>query len=122
MNLCIPTRNPNRWWTPIIETTHLVMPPILENQHLSMRCNAGLLQNQGNCNILLSGGFTLEPGQSYQFGNYNELNTMIFEMQIAFLPATATSEPVIQRLEVVEIMSKITDSGFYIDQPTVNPV
>lgn len=123
MALCIPTRNPNKWYVPIIETVHIVMAPILQNGLLSLRCNAAILQNQGNCNIVLDQGFTLEPGQSYMLGNYNELNTIKIDVQVAFIAATAPDpdNPVF-RLEVVEILSNLTGSGFYIDQPTVNPV
>jgi hypothetical protein len=87
-----------------------------------MRCNAAIFQNDGNCDIILSNGFTLKPNQSYMFGNYNELNTIIIEVNVRFIPATATSEPVVQRLEIVEILSKIAGSGFYIDQSVINPV
>lgn len=121
--ICIPTRNPNKWWTPILETTHIPMAPIFGNQHLSMRCNAAILQNQGDCNVVLSNAFTLEPGQSYMMGNYNELNTMVIELDVAFDASTAPDplNPTF-RLEVVEVLTKLTGSGFYIDQPTVNPV
>lgn len=120
--ICIPTRNPNKWWVPILETTHIVMAPILANQKLSMRCNAAILQNQGDCNILLSKGFTLEPGQSYMFGNYNELNTVVFEVDVQFIDATAPDpDNPTRRMEIVEVLTKLTGSGFYIDQPVVNP-
>lgn len=121
-SLCIPTRNPNKWWTPILEVTHVVMAPILSNQHLSLRCNAAILQNQGNCDIVLSNGFTLAPGQSYMIGAYNELNVVIFDVSVAFLPNTAPDpETAILRLEIVEITAKLTGAGYYIDQPVVNP-
>lgn len=119
--ICIPTRNPNKWWVPIVETTHIIMPPILTNQRLSMRANAILLQNEGNCDILLDNGMTLAPGQSYAVGNEDELNTVIFECMVMFLPATATSDPVNQRLEVSEMTVKLTGQGYYIDQPVLNP-
>ena len=121
--ICIPTRNPNKWWTPILETTHIVMAPILDNFHLSMRCNAAMLQNQGDCDIVLDNGFTLEPGQSYMMGNYNELNTMIVELNVAFIAATAPDpDNPTKRLEVVEVLTKLSGSGLYIDQPVVNPL
>lgn len=122
MMICIPTRNPNKWFVPILETTHIVLAPILSSQKLSMRCNAAIFQNQGNCNVVLSNGFTLEPGQSYSMGNYNELNTMVLEFNVFFDRTTAPDpENATTRLEVVEILTKLTGSGFYIDQPTVNP-
>lgn len=121
--ICIPTRNPNKWYTPILETTHIIMAPIESNGHISMRCNAAILQNQGNCDVILDNGFTLEPGQAYMMGNYNELNTMIVEMNVAFIAATAPDpENPIRRLEIVEVLTKLTQSGFYIDQPTINPI
>lgn len=118
----IATRNPNKWWMPIVETTHIIMPPILTNQRISMRANSLLLQNNGNCDILMDNGLTLTPGQSYMIGNHDELNTVIFESMIMFLPATATEDPVVQRLEIVEMSSKLTGQGYYIDQPVLNPV
>ena len=99
------------------------MAPILSNQHLSLRCNAAILQNQGDCNIVLSNGFTLTPGQSYMIGAYNELNIVIFDVNIAFKPDTAPDpETATLRLEVVEITAKLTGAGYYIDQPVVNPI
>lgn len=100
------------------------MAPIVANQRLSMRCNAALLQNQGNCNIVLDNGFTLEPGQSYTFGNYAEVNTVKIDVQVIFQPATVPpeQEPIF-RLEVVEMLTAITGNGYYIDQPplTIEP-
>lgn len=119
--LCIPTRNPNKWWLPIVEMTHIIMPPVLSNQRISLRANSILLQNNGNCDILLDNGLTLTPGQSYMVGNHDELNTVIFESNVMFLPLTAISNPVVQRLEVVEMSSKLTGQGYYIDQPVLNP-
>lgn len=117
---CIPTRNPNQYWIPIVETNHIVMEPILSNQRLSMRCNAAILQNQGDCNVVLDNGFTIEPDQSYMFGNYSELNTIKIDMQVKFIDSTAPDpENPTRRLEVVEIISSMTGNGYYIDQPPI---
>lgn len=107
----------NKWYVPQVETTYIVLAPIVTSQPLSLRANAYCLQNAGNCDILLSSGFTLAPGQNQWFGNYAELNIMALDINVKFLPATATEEPVIQRLEIVEVMAKFTNSGFWIDQP-----
>lgn len=107
----------NKWYVPQVETTYIVLSPIVTSQPLSLRANAYCLQNAGNCDILLSSGFTLAPGQNQWFGNYAELNIMALDINVKFLPATATEEPVIQRLEIVEVMAKFTNSGFWIDQP-----
>ena len=42
---------------------------------------------------------------------------MLLDVQVKFLPATATAEPVIQRLEIVQVMAEFNGSGFWIDQP-----
>lgn len=120
-SICLPTRNPNQWWVPIVETVHIVKEPIVRPQRLSLRANSILLQNAGNCDIMLDNGFTLTPGQSYMVGNHNELDTVIFDSTVIFLTATAISNPVIQRLEVTTMNSKLSGQGFYIDQPVLNP-
>lgn len=117
--ICIPTRNPNRWYIPIVETNYIIMAPIQTNQSFSSRANAVLLQNNGNCDILLSDGFTLKPDQSLEFGNYGELNTIKADFTIQFLPATATGT-LVQLLEVIEIFQNLKGQGFYIDQPTLD--
>ena len=117
---CLPTRNPNRWYVPIVETNFVVMAPISTNQSFSSRANAVLFQNNGNCDIILSNGFTLKPDQTMEFGNYGELNTVKVDIQIQFLPATATSEPAVQELQIIEIIQQLKGQGYYIDQPTLN--
>lgn len=109
-----------RWFVPQVETRFIVMAPITTNDRLSERANAYCLQNAGNCNILLSNGFTLTPGQIMWFGNYRELNVMAVDIQIKFLPDTATSEPAIQRLEVIQVLTKFIGSGYWIDQPPMS--
>lgn len=118
---CIPTRNPNKWVVPIVETNYIVMAPITTSGPFSSRANAVLLQNNGNCDIVINNGFTLKPDQSLEFGNYNELNTVKVDIVIQFLPATATGDPVVQLLEIIEIIQNITGQGHYIDQETLNP-
>ena len=117
----LPTKIPNRWWMPIIETTHVVREPVMTSKRLSLRCNAAILQNNGNCDIILSDGFTLKPDQAYEFGNADEMNVHVFDVQVKFLPATATGDPVVQELQIVEIMTHFRGSGFYIDQPAIVP-
>lgn len=107
----------NRWYVPQIQTTYIIMAPIVRSQPLSLRANAYCLQNAGNCDLILSNGFTMAPGQNQWFGNYQELNIMLLDVQVKFLPATATAEPVIQRLEIVQVMAEFNGSGFWIDQP-----
>lgn len=106
-----------RWYVPQIQTTYIIMAPIVRSQPLSLRANAYCLQNAGNCDLILSNGFTMAPGQNQWFGNYMELNIMLLDVQVKFLPATATAEPVIQRLEIVQVMAEFNGSGFWIDQP-----
>lgn len=100
-----------------LETEHIIRAPLMASGRLSLRANAVLLQNAGNCNLELSNGFTLVPGQSYMFGNYNELSVQKFDVLVQFLPSTATGDPVEQRLEVVQVLTNFTGSGFYIDKP-----
>lgn len=109
-----------RWFIPQIETRFVVMAPVVAPRRFSERANAFCFQNAGNCDIILDNGFTLSPGQNQWFGNYNELNVMQLDVQVTFLPATATSEPVVQRLEVLQVMAKFIGSGFWIDQPPIN--
>ena len=106
-------------WIPQIETLHIIKAPMVNNGLLSLRGNAILLQNSGNCDVHIGMGFTLKPDQSYMFGNYNELTVQKFDQIIQFLPATATSDPVVQLLEIVEVLVNIAGSGFYIDKPTL---
>jgi len=106
-------------WIPQLETMHIIKSPMMKSGLLSLRANAVLLQNAGNCDIMIGSGFTLKPDQSYMFGNYNELTTQKFDQMVQFLPATATSDPVEQRLEIVEVLVNIAGSGFYIDKPTL---
>lgn len=110
----------NRWYLPQIETRFIVMNPIVTSKRFSGRANAYCFQNAGNCNLMLSNGFTLAPGQNMWFGNYQELNVMSVDVQVTFLPATATEEPVVQLLEVIEVLSKFTGSGFWIEQPAMD--
>lgn len=121
--ICIPTRNPNIWYTPIVETVYQVMQPIEYNQKLSLRTNAAILQNQGNCDIILDQGFTLEPGQSLMLGNYNELNTLQVDTYVRFIDSTAPDpENPTRLLQYIEITAKLTGTGYFIDQPVINPV
>lgn len=112
-----PVKMGNVWFLPQLETRIIVMSPIVKNKRLTERANAFLLQNAGNCDIVLEGGFTLAPGQNQWFGNYNELNVMNVDIQINFQPATATSEPVVQRLEVMQVLTKFVGSGYWVNQP-----
>lgn len=105
---------------PQLETDHIIKAPMTTNGRLSLRANAVLLQNAGNCNVILSSGFTLTPGQPYMFGNYNELTVQRFDVQVQFDTATATGDPVVQRLEIVQVLANFKGSGFYIDQKTIN--
>lgn len=102
-----------------LQTVASILQPVTTGQRLSLRCNAAILQNQGNCDILLDGGFTLEPGQSLELGNESELNVISIDWTVMFLAATATSLPVVQRLEVVQILAKMLDANYYIDKPPI---
>lgn len=106
-------------WIPALETSHIIKSPMGTSGLLSLRANAILLQNNGNCDVMIGQGFTLKPDQSYMFGNYNELTVQKFDQVIKFLPATATSDPVVQELQIVEVLVNIAGSGFYIDKPTL---
>jgi hypothetical protein len=116
MNL---TKIGNRFYAPQIETTYIVREPVLTSKPVSLRGNAFCLQNAGNCDILLDNGYTLAPGQNQWFGNYNELSVVRFDIPVKFLPATATGEPVVQRLEIIEVKAAFSGSGFWIDQPAM---
>ena len=107
----------SRWYVPQIQTTYVILAPIVRSTSLSLRANAYCLQNAGNCDLILSNGFTMAPGQNQWFGNYQELNIMLLDINVKFLPATATEDPVIQRLEIVQVMAEFNGSGFWIDQP-----
>lgn len=120
--ICLPTSNPNRWYVPIVETNLIVLQPLTSNGRLSSRANAVILQNQGNVDILLDSGFTLEPGQCLEWGNTSELNTVKVDMNVRFLPDTVPpGEEVIQILQVIELKANMTTTGYYIDQPTLEP-
>lgn len=112
-----PLKVGNLWFLPQLETRVIVMNPITINKRLTLRAGAYLLQNSGNCDLMLDNGFTLVPGQNMWLGNYNELNVMNADLQVNFLPATATSDPVVQLLEVIEVLTKFAGSGFWVNQP-----
>lgn len=115
---CLPTRNPNKWWIPIVETNVVVKEAMTISGRYSSRANAVIFQNQGNCDLIIDDGFTLEPGQSLEFGNYAEINTLKMDVTVKFLPGTAVGEPV-QRLEIIEMIQNVKGQGFYIDQETL---
>lgn len=108
-----------QWYVPQVETTIIIMAPITKSTPLSLRGNAFCFQNSGNCDIVLSNGFTIKPDQNVWFGNYQELNVMAVDVNVKFLPATATGDPVVQKLEIIEVLTKFTGSGFWIDQPAM---
>lgn len=114
--------SPNVWFLPQIETTFIVLTPIATSQPLSLRGNAFCFQNSGNCDLILSNGFTMKPDQIMWFGNYRELNVIGIDTVVKFLPATATSEPVVQKLEIIEVLAKFSGSGFWVDRPEMNIV
>lgn len=119
--ICLPTRNPNKWWIPIIETNYVIMAPMTTNGNFSSRANAVLLQNNGNCDIVLNNAFTLKPDQSLEFGNYGELNTVKVDIAVQFLLSTATGEPD-PKLEIIEIIQAVKGQGYYIDQPILDVI
>lgn len=106
-----------RWYIPQLETTVLVLSPINTSRQISLRGNAFCFQNNGNCDLVLDNGFTIKPDQNVWFGNYQELNVIAIDVTVKFLPATATGDPVVQSLEIIQVLSKFTGSGFWIDQP-----
>lgn len=110
----------DRWYVPQVETRFIVMNPITRGQRVSERANAFCFQNAGNCDLVLDNGFTLSPGQNMWFGNYRELNVMSVDVQVTFLPATATSEPAVPRLELIQVLTKFVGSGFWVDQPAMD--
>lgn len=110
----------DRWYVPQVETRFIVMSPITRGQRVSERGNAFCFQNAGNCDLLLDNGFTLKPGQNMWFGNYRELNVMSVDVQVTFLPATEPGDPVVQRLEVIQVLTKFVGSGFWVDQPAMD--
>ena len=112
----------NVWFLPQIETTVIVLTPIVTSQPLSLRGNAFCFQNNGNCDLVLSNGFTMAPGQNIWFGNYRELNVIALDTVVKFLPATATADPVVQRLEIIEVLAKFSGSGFWIDRKEMNVI
>jgi hypothetical protein len=105
---------------PIVETDFVIQAPMTTSGRFSSRANAVIVQNNGNCDVVLNNGFTLKPDQSLEFGNYGELNTVKVDIVIQFLPATATGDPVVQLIEIIEIIQNITGQGVYIDQPTLD--
>lgn len=108
------------WYVPQVETTLLVFAPIVKNRPLSLRGNAFCFQNAGNCDLLLSNGYTIAPDQNVWFGNYHELNVMAIDVTVKFLPDTNTSrDETVQRLEIIQVLTKFTGSGFWIDQPAM---
>lgn len=120
--ICLPTRDPNRWYVPIVETNLIVRQPIVISSRYSSRANAVLLQNKGNVDILINNGWTLVPDQCLEWGNTSELNTVKVDFQIKFLPGTVPpGEDISQRLEIIEMQANLTGTGYYIDQPTLEP-
>jgi len=118
MSACIKICE-GRYWMPQFEITHNVCPPVTQSQRISMRSNAVLFQNQGNCNVVLDSGLTITPGQSYQFGETGAMNVTVVELTARFDLDSATSEPPVLRLEVCEMQTKFKGSGYYIDTPPV---
>lgn len=104
-----------RFFIPEVETTYKTLPPIEVSQKLSLRCNALLLQNESNCCIVLDNGFTLQPGQSHTYNSGSDLGICRVEVYIRFEESTATASPVVKRLEVVEIQTRLTGRGHYVD-------
>ena len=110
----------NRFYVPQVETVYIILEPIVNSQNISLRANAFCLQNAGNCDVVLSNGFTLAPGQNQWFGNYAELNVMALDIVARFQPSTTPpGQQTVQRLEIVQVLTKFTGSGFWIDQPTM---
>ena len=119
--ICLPTRNPNQWYVPIVETNLVVKTPITTSGRISSRANAVIIQNQGNVNVILDGGYTLEPGQCLEWANTSELNTVKVDMTVQFQTSTVPpGEEVVQRLEMIELQANLTGTGYYIDQPTMD--
>lgn len=108
-------------WIPIVEVVHNVCQTVIQSQRVSMRSNAILFQNNGNCNIILDSGFTLKPDQSYQFGDTQPSTVVILETMVRFDEASATGSPVVKSLQITEIQANFSGSGFYIDNPPVQP-
>ena len=113
----LPTEDARRQYVPGIESNHVVMSPVVENQKITLRANAFILQNAGNCDVLLDNGYTLFPRQTYMVGVYGSLDVVKIDGNIRFLPATSTARTVIQRLEIVQITTAVKGRGYYIDQP-----
>ena len=112
----------NVWFLPQIETTVIILTPVVASKPVSLRGNAFCFQNNGNCDVILDNGFTLAPGQNMWFGNYRELNIIAIDTVVKFLPTTATADPVVQRLEIIEVLAKFSGSGFWIDRPEMKVI
>ena len=111
--------NPKEVFLQGLETNFIIKNPLVTSGRISIRANAVIFQNAGNCNVELNNGFTLLPQQSIMIGNYNEINTIKIDLSAKFLPATNTSgNPLEQRLEICEIETSIAGKGLYIDQPS----
>ncbi len=108
-------------WIPIVEVVHNVCQTVVTNQRISMRSNSILFQNNGNCDVILDSGFTIKPDQSYQFGDTQPSTVVILETIARFDEASATGSPVVKSLQITEIQSNFSGSGFYIDTPPVQP-
>ncbi len=108
-------------WIPIVEVVHNVCQTVVTNQRISMRSNSILFQNNGNCDVILDSGFTIKPDQSYQFGDTQPSTVVILETIARFDEASATGSPVVKRLQITQIQSKFSGSGFYIDTPPAQP-
>ena len=108
-------------WIPLIEVVHNVCPMVTQSQRVSMRSNAILFQNNGNCDVILDSGFTIKPDQSYQFGDTQPSTVVILETMVRFDEASATGSPVVKQLQIVEMQSNFSGSGYYVDLPPVQP-
>jgi len=111
----IPLSN-GKIYCPAIETSHIILPAMTDNGSINQRCNAMCIQNAGNVDAILGGGFTLVPGQSVWLGNYNEISTIRVQMQVWF-DLDSTPDVPAPKIEVMMLMANITGAGFYIDQP-----
>lgn len=116
--ICIPTVNAKRAYVPGVECAPVVNPAYTANGRISKRANAIILQNAGDCDIIIEGGYTLFPKGTLMFGEYNSLNVIKLDTSFSFQPDTSPDpENPVQRLELIEIITSIKGRGYYIDQP-----
>ncbi len=83
---------------PVYQMSIKVREPITGDVKIHVQANAIIIQNMGNTNIILEGGFTIAPSGNLMLGSWENVSLITQELHIRF-----GRDDTVNKCEIIEV-------------------